>query len=48
LYTDWPCEILAFGLTSGRCQGHVTSIFWKIINIISEMVYNTDIVTMED
>jgi len=40
LYSGWPCEVLAFGLTSSLSSGRVIT-FWEIIVNISEMVQYT-------
>jgi len=50
LYTDWSCEVLAFGLTNGPSNGcgHGHGKFLEIIHNISEMVQDRDMVTMED
>jgi len=52
LYTGWPCE-LAFRLTnslsnSRHGKSHDVYKFWEIIDNISEMVQDSDIVTMEE
>jgi len=48
-----PCEVLAFRLTNSPSSGRGHSNFfnfgkWEIIDNISEMVQDKDIVTMED
>jgi len=47
LENGWPLEVLAFRLTNSPSSGSSLN-FWDIIDNISEMVQDRDIVPVED